>query len=50
MAVAGHLDPRMMEHYSHVRMAAKRKAVELLQTGSLTVLAVKEREAEPAVN
>jgi hypothetical protein len=24
MAVAGHVDQAMMEHYSHVRMAAKR--------------------------
>jgi hypothetical protein len=40
----------MLEPYSLIRMAAKRKAVELLQTGLLTVPAVKEREAEPAVN
>jgi integrase len=30
MAVAGHLSREMMEHYSHVRMAAKRKAVEAI--------------------
>jgi integrase len=26
MAVAGHMSRRMLEHYSHVRMAAKRQA------------------------
>jgi hypothetical protein len=30
MAVAGHLSREMMEHYSHVRMAAKRRAVEAI--------------------
>jgi integrase len=32
-ALAGHLSRRMMEHYSHVRMAAKKIAVEKLGTG-----------------
>jgi integrase len=32
MAIAGHLDRQMMEHYSHIRMAAKRKAVEAIQS------------------
>jgi integrase len=50
MAIAGHMSREMLEHYSHVRMAAKRKAVEGLQAGLLTVPAVKEGEAEPAVN
>jgi integrase len=27
MAIAGHLDRKMLEHYSHIRNAAKRKAV-----------------------
>ena len=30
MAIAGHISPRMLEHYSHIRMDAKRKAVEAL--------------------
>jgi hypothetical protein len=40
MAIAGHVSPRMLAHYSHVRLAAKRTALELLskksvqQTGS----------------
>jgi integrase len=28
MAIAGHVDRKMLEHYSHVRMEAKRKALE----------------------
>ena len=28
MAVAGRLSPEMMEHYSHLRMAAKRAALD----------------------
>ena len=30
MALAGHVSKRMLEHYSHIRMEAKRKAVQLL--------------------
>jgi hypothetical protein len=30
MALSGHLSRKMMEHYSHVRGAAKRKAISLL--------------------
>jgi len=30
MAIAGHVSHRMLEHYSHVRMEAKRKAVEAI--------------------
>jgi integrase len=33
MAVAGHLDRAMMEHYSHVRMAVKRDALGKLESG-----------------
>jgi integrase len=33
MGVAGHRSRRMLEHYSHVRMAAKRKALEKLESG-----------------
>jgi integrase len=33
MAVAGHLSRRMLEHYSHVRMAAKRTALDKLESG-----------------
>jgi hypothetical protein len=31
MSIAGHLDRAMLEHYSHIRAAAKRKAVESIR-------------------
>jgi integrase len=34
MAIAGHVSRRMLERYSHVRMEAKRKAVESLSKGT----------------
>jgi integrase len=33
-AIAGHVSNRMLERYSHIRMEAKRKAVEVLQNGA----------------
>jgi len=30
MAIAGHLSRRMLEHYSHIRMAAKRAALDAI--------------------
>ena len=36
MALAGHMSRQMMEHYSHVRMAAKRSAVDCLATGLIS--------------
>ena len=32
MSIAGHLDRKMLEHYSHIRNAAKRKAVEAMKS------------------
>jgi integrase len=32
MAIAGHVSPRILAHYSHVRMDAKRKALDALAT------------------
>jgi integrase len=34
MAIAGHVSRRMLERYSHVRMEAKRKAVESVSKGT----------------
>jgi integrase len=34
MAIAGHVSPKMLAHYSHVRLAAKRDALEALATAS----------------
>ena len=36
MAVAGHLSREMMEHYSHVRMAAKPEALDKLPGGLIS--------------
>jgi len=37
MAIAGHVSRRMLERYSHVRMDAKRKAMEVLAMSTKTV-------------
>jgi len=37
MAIAGHVSRRMLERYSHVRMEAKRKAIEALAATTRTV-------------
>jgi len=36
MSISGHLSRRMLEHYSHVRLQAKREAVTHLPTGLLS--------------
>jgi hypothetical protein len=32
MAIAGHVDRKMLEHYSHIRNSAKRRAVESISS------------------
>jgi integrase len=39
-SIAGHLSKRMLDHYSHVRMAAKRSAVEAFGGGLIVPDAV----------
>lgn len=34
MSIAGHISKRMVEHYSHTRMDAKRKALEALSAAN----------------
>ena len=46
MALAGHMSRRMLEHHSHVRMAAKRTALDKLESGLMGRLSV---ESSPAV-
>ena len=36
MAIAGHVSREMLEHYSHIRQQAKRKAVEALDNDTIT--------------
>lgn len=50
MAVAGHMSRRMLEHYSHVRMAAKRTALDKLESGLMGGPAVESQPAVGAVN
>ena len=42
-ALAGHLSRKMMEHYSHVRMEAKKAAVGKLGTGMGSASTIGER-------
>jgi len=44
MALAGHMSREMLEHYSHVRMDAKRKAIESLSTGLVKPSSGEERK------
>jgi integrase len=50
MAVAGHMSRRMLEHYSHVRMAAKRAALDKLESGLMGGPAVESQAAVGKVN
>jgi hypothetical protein len=34
MSIAGHVSQRMLAHYSHVRIEAKRKALDVLAVGT----------------
>ena len=47
MAIAGHVSREMLEHYSHIRQKAKRKAVKSLDNATITSqLAKREAEAK----
>lgn len=50
MAVAGHMSRRMLEHYSHVRMAGKRTALDKLESGLMGGPAVENQPAVEKVN
>ena len=50
MALAGHMTREMLEHYSHVRMAAKREALEKLSGGLMKAAAEQQKAASQAVN
>jgi integrase len=50
MAVAGHMSRRMLEHYSHVRMAAKRTALDKLESGLMGGPIVETQSAAGKVN
>ena len=50
MAVAGHMSRRMLEHYSHVRMAAKRAVLDKLESGLMGRASVANQPAVEKVN
>jgi len=50
MAVSGHMSRRMLEHYSHVRMAAKRTVLDKLESGLMGGLPVKVQPAVEKAN
>jgi len=50
MALAGHMSRRMLEHYSHVRMAAKRTALDKLESGLMGGLPVESQLAVGKAN
>jgi integrase len=49
-ALAGHMSRRMLEHYSHVRMAAKRTALDKLESGLMGGPSVENQPAVGKVN
>jgi len=50
MAIAGHVSQRMLAHYSHVRIEAKRKALDALAGGVKTVGYDTNHDTKPAEN
>jgi integrase len=48
-AIAGHVSQRMLEHYSHVRMAAKREVLDKLAGGLIEQPAAEPPQAEAAI-
>ena len=48
MAIAGHVSREMLEHYSHIRLEAKRKALEMLD--NVTFLAQIQQRALESEN
>ena len=47
MAIAGHVSMEMVEHYSHIRMEAKRAAVASLTSFTPPVTEAAESDASP---
>ena len=48
MSIAGHVSRQMLEHYSHIRMEAKRRAVEALSLPRVSPSCVQEGALELA--
>ncbi len=50
MAISGHMSRRMLEHYSHVRMAAKRTVLDKLESGLMGGLSTKSQSSVGKAN
>jgi integrase len=48
MSIAGHISRRMLEHYSHIRMDAKRRALESLETPATGTPAPLQTQSHPS--
>jgi integrase len=48
MAIAGHVDRKMLDHYSHIRLEARRKAVVLLDPKPNNLTPGQPTEEQPA--
>ena len=46
--IAGHVSKQMLKHYSHIRMEAKRRAVEALTNKSISEQQISEKSGGPA--
>jgi integrase len=49
-SLAGHMSRAMLEHYSHVRMAAKRAALDKLSTGLMKPVVEEQEPPSTAIN
>jgi Phage integrase family len=49
MAIAGHVSPKMLAHYSHVRLEAKRRALDALSSTDLTGVYATNHDTNGAV-
>jgi integrase len=50
MAIAGHVSRKMLEHYSHIRMAAKRTALDAIVKPAFQAGVAQNRAQSPGVN
>jgi hypothetical protein len=50
MAIAGHVSRKMLEHYSHIRMAAKRTALDAIVKPAFQAGVAQNRAQSPVVN
>jgi integrase len=50
MSIAGHVSREMLDHYSHIRIMAKRKALEALETPIPQSQSIPDESTSAAVN